>query len=141
MSYGTQFTPEEEKEFRELDFRRRRADQLDFFNRGVPMTARQQEWLETQERKRAQQAASAAADKYAQDTSQYSKTYANGGPSYSYAEPEYQYSDPSDGAASTVAYSESTYSGYGTTYNQPHEQPNDVAPPNVVENAVTKVCM
>lgn len=138
MSYGTPFTTEEEKEFKDLEFRRRRADALDFFNRGVPMSARQQEWLEVQ-RQRAQQPAWAAAEESAQNTSQNSKTYTNGGPPYSYAEPDYQYPGASEGPGPKAAYSESTYSGYGTTYSQLDEQPKDGAPPNVVENAMTKV--
>lgn len=140
MSYGTPFTPEEEREYQDLAFRRRRADELDFLNRGVPMTARQQEWLDMQKRQKAQHAAWIAAEKYRQNTAQHSQTYANRDPPYPYAEPEYQYPAQSEGVGSTAAYSESTFSGNGSTFSQPDEPPNADTPPDIVDKAMNKVC-
>ena len=135
MSHCPQFTPEEEAEFKDLEFRRSRADELYYFDRGVPRNARHKQWLEEQKRQKAQQDACAAAQKYAQNTRQYPQTYANGGPADSYADPEYQNSDPSESATSIAA-----YSGYGTANSQRDEQPNEIAAPKILENVMSKVC-
>jgi hypothetical protein len=51
MSQPTQFTAEEEKNFKEWDFQRRRGEQLLWYNSGIPMTSRQEEWLKEKERR------------------------------------------------------------------------------------------
>lgn len=51
MFQPKKFTNEEEKEFNDWDFRKKRGEQLLWCNNGIPMNARHQEWLQEKERR------------------------------------------------------------------------------------------
>ncbi|KIM96143.1 hypothetical protein OIDMADRAFT_183558 [Oidiodendron maius Zn] len=138
MSNYPQFTPEEEAKFKNLEFRRSRADELYYFDRGVPTNERHKQWLEEQKRQKAEQEAGAAAQKYEQNTRQYPQMYANDGPADSSADPEYQNPDPSESATSVASYSESTCSEHGATDGQRNKQLNEIAAQKMVENGLRK---
>jgi hypothetical protein len=158
MSYGPPFTPQEEREFGEWDFQRRREGQLDYFKHGVPLTARHQEWIRARERQTAQQTAWTADGAYAQNTPPHSQAYPNSGRPYSYAgqyQAPYTSAGPSGGvpyayAQSEPMYSEPTYSEPASTEpahsdydfeNGPADNlSNGGAPSNSMGNAMTKVC-